>query len=166
MIGVEVGNKDYVNLVQCDLVRLEGDKRRSAAVDQEVGLPAGYVEAGVESASTSERVTASDELYLHDFFQATLASRKLGASGKVFSLCFPSHQVYGNADQGEEGDDQPSLKSRRKQEFRPTRHLGEVIQNESADEDAANGLHQHRRPHRIGQNPDLAIDERMVRSLF
>src|SRR5450631_3098095 len=46
-------------------MRLQADQRRGAAVDQEVDLAAGDMEACVEPAAAAECVTASDESQFH-----------------------------------------------------------------------------------------------------
>jgi hypothetical protein len=61
MIAVKMRNQNKVNIVARDTLPLQGRQRRGAAIDQEIDLAAGDVEAGVGPAARAERVATADK---------------------------------------------------------------------------------------------------------
>jgi hypothetical protein len=54
MIRVEMGGEDRLDVIRRDPGRLQGDHRRSVAIDEEVHPRARHVKAGVEASTGTE----------------------------------------------------------------------------------------------------------------
>src|SRR5260370_5118899 len=65
MIAVEMRDQDEVDRIARDGEPLQRRQRGCAAIDQEIDVLAGDMEAGVEPATGTERIAAADKLQLH-----------------------------------------------------------------------------------------------------
>ena len=65
VIAVEMRDQDEVDRIGRDGEPLQRRQRGCAAIDQEIDVLAGDMEAGVEPATGAERIAAADKLQLH-----------------------------------------------------------------------------------------------------
>ena len=65
MIRMKVGNEYGLNGVQGNTISFQSDKRWRPTVDEKIRMFAFYMKASVKAATTSKRITTSDERKLH-----------------------------------------------------------------------------------------------------
>jgi hypothetical protein len=65
VVALEMRDQDQVDIVAIDLEPVQGRQRGGPAIDQEIDLLPGDVEAGIRPATRAECIAAADKAQLH-----------------------------------------------------------------------------------------------------
>jgi hypothetical protein len=83
MVTVKMRDQDEVDAIAGDPKLLQRRQRRGPAVDQEIHMLAGDMEAGVVAPARAERVAAADKLQFHGAILAPSNERRDSAGNRA-----------------------------------------------------------------------------------